>query len=324
MTRKQRRFVMATNRVQMQRGFSIAEFIQQYGSETQCERALAQARWPNGFVCPKCRCRLYTTFARGEHNYWQCRRCRHQTTVKSGTVFASTKLPLTVWFLAMHLLTQAKNNVSALELKRHLGVSYRAAWRIKHKLMQAMVRTEARRQLTGRIEIDDAYLGGECPGTPGRGSPNKIPFVIGVSTRQHKPHQVAIQCMAFTKEAISDWANQALHADTQVWSDGLPAFRTLAKEVADHRPVVSGSGRAAVEHPEFRCVNIVLGNLKTAITGTYHAFKFGKYAPRYLAEFQYRFNRRYDLRAILPNLIRTAATTKAWPEAQLRLAEFRA
>ena len=313
---------MAINRVQMQPGLSMREFMQRYGTEAQCEEALASARWPSGFSCPGCRCRRHTTFERVGRTHWQCQRCRHQTTVTSGTIFASTKLPLTTWFLAMHLLTQAKNNVSALELMRHLGVGYSAAWRIKHKILHTMARRESRRQLSGRVEIDDAYLGGERPGKRGRGSPNKVPFVIGVSTvGDNRPHQVAIHCTRFTKDAISGWANTALHADTQAWSDGLPAFGALAAEVAEHHPVVTGSGRAAAEHAEFRCVNIVLGNLKTAIAGTYHAFNFAKYAPRYLAEFQYRFNRRYNLRTILPRLARAAAITRPCAESQLRLAE---
>ena len=79
----------------------------------------------------------------------------------SGTVFENTKLPLTVWFLAMHLLTQAKNNVAGLERARHPCVCYRTAWLIKHKIMEVMRQREEGRQLTGRIEMDDAYLGGE-------------------------------------------------------------------------------------------------------------------------------------------------------------------
>lgn len=101
---------------------SLFAFMQHYGTDAQCEQAVIAARWPDGFRCPACRCRLHTTFQRWGHNYWQCRRCRHQTTATAGTIFASTKLALTTWFLAMHLLTQAKNNVSALELKRQLGV----------------------------------------------------------------------------------------------------------------------------------------------------------------------------------------------------------
>lgn len=314
---------MAINQVQMQPGLSIVEFMQQYGTQAQCEQALFKARWPNGFVCPSCHCHLPITFKRNGKTLWQCRRCRHQTSVTSDTIFASTKLPLTTWFLAMHLLTQSKNNVSALELKRHLGVSWRTAWNVKHKLLEVMVQRESRRQLSGRVEVDDAYLGGEHPGTPGRGSPNKIPFVMAVSTVDgKKPHQLVARCTAFTSQAILDWSNATLSADTQAVSDGLPAFRAMASEIDTHQAIIAGPGRAAAQHPEFQAVNIMLGNLKTAISGTYHAFKFAKYAPRYLAEFQYRFNRRYDLRSILPRLIRAAATTKPCPGHQLRLAEF--
>ncbi len=82
----------------------------------------------------------------------------------------------------MHLLSQSKNNVSALELKRHLGVSYPTAWLLKHKLMEVMTQREQGRILKGCVEIDDAYLGGEKPGTRGRGSENKVPFVVAVET----------------------------------------------------------------------------------------------------------------------------------------------
>lgn len=317
---------MAINQVQMQRGLSLFEFVQRYGTQSQCEQALAAARWPRGYACPACRYRGHTAFRRNGRGIWQCQRCHHQTSITAGTIFDSSKLALTVWFLAMHLLTQAKNNVSALELMRQLGVSWRTAWRIKHKLMQVMAERESRRQLSGRVEIDDAYLGGERAGEPGkrgRGSPNKIPFVMAVSTvDERKPHQVVIRCMPFQSEAVRDWANTALSADTDAVSDCLPAFRALRDEVASHLAIVTGSSRASAEHPQFQWVNILLGNLKTGINGTYHAFKFAKYAPRYLADFQYRFNRRYNLRSILPRLLRAAATTQPWTERQLKAAEL--
>ncbi|WP_020651311.1 transposase, partial [Solimonas variicoloris] len=93
--------------------------------------------------------------------------------------------------------------------------------------------------------------------------------------------------------------------------------------VAAHERHIVGSGRKAVEHPAFTAVNIVLGNLKTAITGTYHAFDFAKYGHRYLAEVAYRFNRRFDLSSILRRLIRAAARTAPWPDPKLRLAAIR-
>jgi hypothetical protein len=100
---------------------------------------------------------------------------RYRCSLVSGTIFESSKDPLPCWFLTMHRMTQAKNNVTALELKRHLGVSYPTAWLLQHKITQAMTLHDQGRQLTGRVEIDDACLGGEVQGgKSGRGSPNQI------------------------------------------------------------------------------------------------------------------------------------------------------
>jgi ribosomal protein L37AE/L43A len=314
---------MSINQVQFQRGLSMAEFMERYGTEEKCHAALVASRWPRGFRCPACRDERHSTFVREGRSYWQCYRCRHQTTVTAGTIFDATKLPLTRWFVAMHLMTQAKNNVSALELKRHLGVRYKAAWLMKHKLLQVMAEREDRRVLDGRIEVDDAYLGGERPGKRGRGSENKVSFIVAVQTADDgRPLLTRMNRIALTREAVADWANQALAASARVTSDALDCFEGFRSNVADYQPVVVGSGRqAVVAHPEFRRVNTVLSNLKTAISGTYHAFKFAKYAERYLAEVQYRFNRRFDLGSILVRLVRAATLTRPRPEPMIRLAE---
>ncbi len=176
---------MAQNKVQYQRGLSMPEFFDGYGSAEQCEALVRSWRWPAGFVCSRCRATWHSEFRRHDRLYFQCSACRYQCSLVSGTVFESSKLPLPTWFLAMHLMTQAKTGVSALELKRHLGVSYPTAWLLKHKIMEVMRLREQSRQLTGRIEIDDAYLGGEVRGAKaGRGSPNKVPFVAAVQTTE--------------------------------------------------------------------------------------------------------------------------------------------
>ena len=126
---------MGINKVQFQKGLSMAQFMERYGTEEKCHAAAVALRWPDGFVCPECGETQHCRFERKGLTYWQCSACREQTTVMCGTIFEATKLPLTTWFLAMHLLTQAKNNVSALELTRHLGVRYKTAWLLKHKLM---------------------------------------------------------------------------------------------------------------------------------------------------------------------------------------------
>ena len=104
-------------------------------------------------------------------------------------------------------------------------------------------------------------------------------------------------------------------------SDGLWCFRATALVGAEHQRVVTGGGKASVERPEFKAINTLLGNLKTAISGTYHAFDYAKYSHRYLAELQYRFNRRFDMRSILSRLLTALIAVPASPERRLRLAE---
>ena len=316
---------MGINAIQFQRGLPMAEFMQRYSTQAQCHAVLVAARWPQGFVCPRCSATPHSTFERKGLRYWQCSACREQTTATCGTIFQATKLPLTAWFLAMHLLTQAKNNVSALELKRHLGVRYKTAWLMKHKLMQVMLLREAPRQLDGRVEIDDAYLGGELPGgKSGRGSENKVSFIAAVQTTPDgHPLLACLSKLKFTKEAIAKWARASLCASAQVVSDGLWAFQAVTVGGASHERTVTGGGAASVKLPKFRAVNTLLGNLKTSFSGTYHSFDFEKYAHRYLAQVQYRFNRRFDLRAILARLLLASASTHPHPERLIRAAELR-
>lgn len=318
---------MGMNMVQFQKGLSLADFIKRYGSEEACEKALFASRWPQGWRCPECGYDRSCTVYRQGRKYWKCYRCAHQTTLISGTLFAATKLSLSKWFLALYVLTQTKNSVSGLELMRHLGVCYRTAWRVKHKIMQAMADRESRRQLSGRVEVDDAYLGGEKPGgKAGRGSENKVPFVAAIQTSSEgHPQLMRLDPVAgFTKEAIGAWSKTALAESAVVVSDGLNCFPAVVESGAAHEAYRVGSGRRPVEHAEFRRVNTLLGNLKTSISGTYHAFNFRKYAHRYLAEVQYRFNRRFRLGNLLPRLLRATVLAAPRSEPILRLGLVRA
>lgn len=213
----------------------MPDFLKDYGTEAQCKQALEAARWPTGLHCPRCDGVAHYVMRDGRRKVYQCQACRHQASLIAGTVFHGSKLPLTIWFPAIYLISQAKTGLSSLALKRQLGVSYPTAWLMQHKLMQAMATREQRYVLEGKVQVDDAYLGGEHPG--------------------------------------------------------------------------GKAGRRPKEVPEFRWINTVLGNLKTSLSGCYHAFAFQKYAARYLAAFSYRFNRRFDLRTLHQRLLIAVATT---------------
>ena len=295
------------NRIQFQKGLSLNEFTAQFGSEAQCQSALFAWRWPEGFRCPACGSESHRTFERQHHRFWECADCGRQTTVTAGTVMAHSKLPLRTWFQAIYLITQAKNQVSALELMRHLGVSYPTAWLIQHKLLRAMAASEAGRLLGHRVEIDDAYLGGELTGAKvGRGSPNKVPFVAAVETIHGRPIAVRFDPVAdFTLATLSAWAKKTLRPGAHVVSDGLKSFAAVQAAGCTHEPTVAGPGKKGAQHPSFKWVNTLLGNLKTSLAGTYHAFGFRKYADRYLAAAAWRFNRRTDMAAMVTDLATT-------------------
>lgn len=309
------------SRVQFQRGLSWSAFSDLYGTEEKCREALEKMRWPGGFRCPCC----------GGEGSWQlkrrglmqCRKCRRQSSLTAGTIFHDTKLPLVIWFLAIYLLTQSKNGVSSLELARQLGVSQNTAWKVKHKLMQVMLERDAGKKLSGAIQIDDALLGGSRHGGKrGRGAPGKVPLLVAVQTTPDgRPIAAKLTRVAsHSGDEVARWAETHLAADSVVRTDGLGCFRALQQQGLEHQAFVVGSGYRAAQHPDFLWVNTLLGNVKNALNGTYHAIHL-KHAPRYLAEFQYRFNRRFDLPAMLPRLLYAAVRTPPVPMRLLKLAE---
>lgn len=310
---------MARNKVQFQKGISLNEFLKQYGTEEKCFDALFAWRWPDGFRCPHCGHNKYCQLS--HRKLQQCNRCHRQTSITAGTIFDSSKLPLTVWFQAIYLITQDKKGISAMKLHRHLGISYNAAWRMKQKLMQVMLERDQQYKLSGFIELDDAYLGGERTGCkPGRGAEGKTPFVAAVeTTSEGHPTRVKLSAVkGFRKAEIAAWSQRYLAEGSIVISDGLACFHAVTEAGCTHDKIVCGGGRASVEEPEFYWVNTVLGNLKSALRSTYHSIR-PKYAQRYLAEFQYRFNRRFDLSALIPRLAFVSLRTPPMPERLLKL-----
>lgn len=139
----------------------------------QCAEAVMAERWPEGFRCPGCGGAAHCVITVNLRPLFQCNACRRRTSITAGTMFAGTKLPLTTWFLAIYFISQAKTGLSALALKRHLGVSYPTARLINQRIMCAMAEREATHTLGNVVQLDDACLGG---GTAGRGSENKVPL----------------------------------------------------------------------------------------------------------------------------------------------------
>ncbi len=313
---------MAYNPIQFQHGMSLPEFLQSFGTEAKCCEAVMRARWPEGFVCPRCGGSAHCVLLSLGRPLFQCQACRRQTSLTAGTLFGSTKLPLSTWFLAIYFISQAKTGMSALELKRHIGVSYPTAWLLHHKIMTAMVAQERQHRLDGVVQVDDAYLGGErAGGTPGRGSENKVPFVAAVSldTAGNPRFAKLSPVPGFTNQAIAAWAQKSLQPRSWVLSDGLACFAAVAEAGCTHSVEVAGK-RKPRDLPQFKWINTVLGNAKTMISGAYKSFGYRKYAERYLGAFAYRFNRRFDLADLVCRLVVDVSRCSAAPERAIRQA----
>ena len=312
---------MAKNRVQFQKGYSLFEFMAQYSTEEQCWQTLFKWRFPQGYICRECGNRSYCVLK--SRRLLQCNRCKHQHSITSGTLFSGTKLSLTKWFLAIYILSQSKTGVSALELKRQLGVNYDTAWKLKHKLLQAMKESTDRLRIGGIIQVDDVYWGGERRGGKrGRGAAGKTPFVAAVALNKDlHPTKMKMNVVAgFNMKAIEQWSTGHLSPGSQVISDGLACFKGTEAGACKHAGVVTGGNLNLMDHPAFKWVNVMIGNVKNSLKGSCHHIG-AKHLPRHLGEYCFRFNHRFELRKLFPKLVKEAIRTPPMPYRYLKLAE---
>ena len=308
---------MARNPVQFQKGLSLAELNAWYGGEKQCHAALIAMRWPQGFMCPKCGGRKYS-YAKARQIF-QCSACRTQTSARAGTIFHKSTTPLVKWFLAIYLLTQSKNDIAALELARQLGVKWDTAWLINRSSWRPCVSgtnaisSKAMYSSTTPIWTakSQASAGGERRTTP---------FVIAVETREDKPVYTQLRRVAgFTSQAVKTYAAANIEAGARVTTDGLACFAAVTAAGMKHQPIITGGGRP--DEPEFKWVNTTLGNIKRAITGTCRAVR-PRHSARYLAAYEYRFNRRFELDRMVQRLAAVAADTAPHPRSVIATAEM--
>jgi len=311
---------MCKNKVQFQKGLSLEEFLDKYGTQEQCFEALVAMRWRDGFECPKCGGTHFCRINRGK--MFQCNKCHSQNSVTAGTIFHSTKLPLTKWFLAIYLITQGKSGISQLELARQIGVSANTGAMLYHKIGQVMLERDSSKKISGKVEIDDAYWGGKKAGKRGRGSKNKIPFIAAVEkNKDGHPTRIKLQVVSgFTKSELKKWSEAHLDDGTSVISDGLNCFKSIGEAGYNHSSVIVGDSRNKSKTVSFNWVNTILGNLKTSLAGTFHKLS-KEHLPRHLAIVQYRFNRRFVLGDMIERLTYVSLRTPPMPRRLLKLAE---
>ena len=269
---------------------TLEEFDAWFATDAGCARYLDRLRWPLGFCCPSCGgTKGWLTARRLMH----CGNCGRQTSLTAGTVFEGTRKPLRTWFQAMWYVTNQKFGVSALGLKRVLGLgSYETAWSWMHKLRRAMVRP-GRDLLGGRVEVDESYVGGEEEGASGRYTERKALVVIAIEVHDPKGFgRVRLRRIPDASGAsIIPFVQDVISPGSTIITDGWPGYNGLEKLGYVHqRKVISGSGQAA--HAVLPGPHRIASLLKRWLLGTHQGAVSREHLDYYLDEYTFRFNRR--------------------------------
>ena len=269
---------------------TVLDFEAKFATEAACRDYVFQLRWPEGFDCPRCHAK--TAWA-AQRNRWVCTRCRYQASVTAGTIFQDTRKPLRFWFRAMWYVTSQKNGASALGLQRVLGLgSYQTAWTLLHKLRRAMVRP-GRDRLSGRVEVDETFLGGVSEGPRGRGSEGKALVVIAAQEDGKGIGRIRLARIAdASANSLRGFIKQAIAPGTILHTDGWDGYAGIADQGYGHEvSVLRGKGKEAAIELLPR-VHLVASLVKRWLMGTHQGSVSFQHLDYYLDEFTFRFNRR--------------------------------
>lgn len=271
---------------------SYAELRAWFPDDEACMDYLDWLRWPAGAVCPTCGHVASTPRVSGR--VWRCGACTKRVSRTAGTIFQDTRTPLTVWFAAGWYMTADPGGVSALTMQKLLGLgSYQTAWTMLHRYRTAMVRP-GRELLSGRVEVDETFLGGEESGPRGRGALGKILVVVAVELLEPKGYgraRMSVIPDASTR-SLRPFLLATVEPGATVVTDGWSAYPGACHEWFIHEPhPVAGSGSQA--HELLPAVHRVVSLCKRWLMGTHQGRVEPEHAQSYLEEFCFRFNRRH-------------------------------
>jgi transposase-like protein len=272
----------------------LIDITKKFTTDDKCLDYLEQMRWPAGVGCVHCGVLNVSTITRtaGKNKrvrIYQCleKECGKQFSATSGTIFNDTHLPLTKWFMAIALICEAKKGMSAKQLERHLGVNYRTAWHLAHRIREAM---QEGGMLTGVVEADETYL---TPKKPRKGKPyvkkESRDVVLGMIERGGRLRLVPVKDSKI--EIIEPMLEKHISPDATLQTDEHPTYMIIGqRKFAAHR-TINHQRSYAIGDLHTNTIENAFSLLKRGVYGTFHKVSI-KHLGRYCNEFSYRFNRR--------------------------------
>lgn len=265
----------------------ILDLVDMFPTDDSCLEYLIAIRWPDGYVCLKCKDTSYWKKKRG---LFHCRHCGYEASVIVGTIFQDTKKSLRFWFHAIWYVVSQKNGVSALGLQKALGLgSYHTAWQWLHKLRRAMVRPN-RDRLSSSVEMNETFVGGERKGKRGRGAEGKVLVLIAVENIGNKIGRIRLSVIAdASSESIKNATLEMVEPGSTINSDGWDSYNLLTKYGYIHSPLTHAESEDDDATP---LAHHVAALLKRWWLGTHQGAISHEHLAYYLDEFTFRFNRR--------------------------------
>jgi len=266
------------------KSIDLMQLAEQFHSEEKCREALAELRWPDGVKCPRCEGERHAYDS--ERYVWDCYSCGYQFSVLSGTAFHDTKLPLRKWLMAVLLMVEAKKGVSANQMKRMLGVSYKTAWYLCHRIRATMKEDNAR-LLTGIVEADETYIGGRQEGV-GRGNWRRGKSMVLGAVERGGEVRLKVDKRA-TKKIVHKFLESAVDDEAErFYTDEHGAYEDFAER---HEHVVHGKEEWVRGQVHTNTIESVWSLLQRSIIGSYHHLS-ARHLPAYLDEMEFRYNNR--------------------------------
>lgn len=276
---------------------TLSKLAQEYSDETKARELLESWIWPKGPVCPHCQSvdcvRLNGKSTRA--GVLKCRECEKQFTVTVGTIFERSKIPISKWMMAVFILCSSKKGLSAHQLHRMLGVTYKTAWFIFHRLRHAMQQQPLKETMKGTVEVDDAYLGGTPEpgkGTSGRGTKHKTAVVALVERGGKARVQIVAGVSANNlRKFVADVVSPEATVNSDQWNAYRPLFRDFKHAVVKHNAREFSRHNDDGSSVHVNSCESLFSLIKRGMVGSWHHVS-KEHLPKYLDEFVFRWDRR--------------------------------
>ena len=287
--------------------YTLQDMQRDYPDERACMERLFRHHYPNGITCPKCGVVDAKYHYVASRKRFVCQWCGHQVFPTAGTIFDHSSTPLTKWFYAIYLMSQTRTGVSAKQLERELGVTYKTAWRM-FKMIRSVL-DEGGDVFGGDgkdVEVDETYVGGKRPGKRGRGAEGKTP-VIGAVER--KGDVKAIVVSDVSGQTILPFVEANVEKGTTVHTDEFPVYDKLVQKGYVHQRVAHEQKVYVDGNSHTNTIEGFWAQVKNAVNGVHHGVS-PKYLQHYVNEYSFRYSHRNDITPMFMTVLVRSATRR--------------